>query len=120
MATKRENSQLNQRETYSPIADIKPIETLEPIKPVNTVNSAEKQANDPPFLSDLPYDFRRSVPTIKINVFVYSHDEKERFIMVDMRKHQEGQQIEENMILKEIRRSSIVVDYKDRIFQISR
>ena len=84
-----------------------------------TSNEAQ-QENAPPFLSELDYDFRRRVPEVDINVFVYSESEEDRFIMINMKKYLPGQQIDEGMSLKEIRMNSIVVEYKNKVFQIQR
>ena len=75
---------------------------------------------DIPFLNDLPFEFRQTVPKFNINVFVYSQHPEERFIMIDMVKYKPGQQIKEAMLLKEIRPNSLVVDYHNRAFQIER
>ena len=83
-------------------------------------NSEVHQENAPPFLSELDYDFRRRVPEININVFVYSEIKEDRFIMIDMKKYLPGQQFSSGMKLKEIRLNSIVVEYENRVFQIKR
>jgi general secretion pathway protein B len=83
-------------------------------------NSEVHQENTPPFLSELDYDFRRRVPEININVFVYSEIKEDRFIMIDMKKYLPGQQFSSGIKLKEIRLNSIVVEYKNRVFQIQR
>jgi len=75
---------------------------------------------DIPFLSDLPFEFRQTIPKFNINVFVYSQHPEERFIMIDMVKYKPGQQIKEAMVLKEIRPDSLVIVYQDRAFQIER
>ncbi len=75
---------------------------------------------DIPFLSELPSSFRRTVPDLKINVFVYSESPDERFIMTDMKKYQVGQQLESGIVIKEIREDSLVVEYKNRIFKFKR
>lgn len=85
--------------------------------PVPVVSNKE---NNPPYLSEMPYEFQLSVPNININVFVYTEYPESRFIMVDMQKYQQGQQIDKDMKLHEIRSNSIVVEYKDKIFQIQR
>ena len=79
-----------------------------------------QQENVPPFLSELDYDFRRIIPEVDINVFVYSEIKEDRFIMIDMKKYLPGQQLDSGMKLKEIRLNSIVVEYKNRVFQIQR
>lgn len=73
-----------------------------------------------PYLSELSYEFRSSVPEFKINVYVYSEKEQDRFIMINMRKYQTGQEINNGMILKEIAMNSMVFEYKNQIFQINR
>jgi len=73
-----------------------------------------------PFLSELPSEFRSTVPELKINVFVYSRQPAERFVMIDMVKYTVGQQIKDSITLKEIRFDSLVVEYNDRIFRIKR
>lgn len=73
-----------------------------------------------PFLSELPSSFRRTVPDLKINVFVYTEKPDDRFIMVNMQKYQVGQQLESGIMIKEIREDSLVVEYKNKIFKIRR
>jgi len=80
----------------------------------------EKQTNDFPFLSELDYDFRRKVPDMDINVYVYAEKQQDRFIMVNMKKYLTGQVMESGITLKEIRIDSLLVEYRHRIFQIKR
>lgn len=87
--------------------------------PINHVKSKEK-SNELPFLSELDYKFRRTVPDITINVLVYSKIKSERLIMINMTKFVAGDEIIADMELKEIRMDSIVVDYKNNNFQIPR
>jgi len=75
---------------------------------------------DIPLLSDLPFEFRQTVPKFTINVFVYSQQPEERFVMIDMVKYKPGQQIKDVMMLKEILPDSLVVDYQNRTFKIER
>jgi general secretion pathway protein B len=75
---------------------------------------------DIPYLVDLPFEFRQTVPNLTINVFVYSEHPEERFVMIDMVKYKPGQQIKDAMVLKEIRPDSLVVVYQNRAFQIER
>lgn len=92
-------------------------------KPFQVVDRLEKpgrRRNNPPYLSGLSYEFRRTVPKIRINVFVYTESEEDRMIMIDMEKYRVGDEIAEKMELEEIRKNSIVVKYKDKIFQIKR
>jgi len=80
----------------------------------------DKQLNDFPFLSELDYEFRRKVPVIDVNVYVYAEKESERFIMIAMKKYSSGQEIVSGLLLKKIRINSLVVEYKNKVFQIKR
>ncbi|MBL6986806.1 MAG: general secretion pathway protein GspB [Methylobacter sp.] len=75
---------------------------------------------DLPFLNDLPFDFRQTIPKFTINVFVYSQQAEERWVMIDMIKYKPGQHIKNALLLKEIRPDSLVVVYQNRTFQVKR
>jgi len=107
-AIKKENSPFAKR-TYVP----------RPSKD-NSVETQEQNRSNPPYLSGMSYEFRRTVPNIQINVFVYSEKEEDRMVMIEMRKYQAGMDIAKNMTLKEIRKNSIVVEYDGKVFQIKR
>jgi len=109
------------------IVEHKPLVVLVEKKPkereqaiINTKAIADKQLDDFPFLSKLDYEFRRKVPVIDINVYVYAEKESERFIMIAMKKHSSGQEIASGLLLKQIRINSLVVEYKNKVFQIKR
>jgi len=80
----------------------------------------ESKSNEPVFLSELDYQFRRTVPSFAINVYVYSENEQDRFIMIDMKKYQPGQRMDNGIVLKDIQMDGLVVEYNDRIFRIKR
>lgn len=86
----------------------------------NSIVNNQDNSNAPPFLSELDYEFRRTVPAININVFVYSKNKQESFILANMKKYLAEQEFESGMKLKEIRKNSIVVEYENKVFQIKR
>ncbi|MDD5267685.1 MAG: general secretion pathway protein GspB [Methylococcales bacterium] len=101
-----------------------PVQTLPAIAAIDKVEPNPPEAipvkKDIPFLSDLPFEFRHTVPKFTTNVFVYSNHPEESFVMIDMVKYKPGQQIKEAMVLKEIRPNSLVVVYQNQAFQIER
>ena len=105
-----------------------PVPVLQPVKPpkriikqpVAKTKPVQQQQADVPLLKELSFEFRRSVPVLNINVFVYAEDPAKRFILVNMKKFTPGQQITEGMKLKEIRHDSLVVNYKNKTFRIKR
>jgi general secretion pathway protein B len=111
-----------------PVVAVTKAEQIEVVQPV--LNDVEKVVptaadivpvqKDIPFLSELPIEFRQSIPKIKINVFVYSQHPEERFVMIDMVKYKQGQQIKEALSLKEILPSSLLMVYQNQEFQIQR
>ena len=104
--------------TTKPIAAVKapPTKTA----PAPTQVKPKKAEKEYPLLKTFPYEFKRNVPKLNINVFVYNEDPKQCFVIVDMLKYQTGQLLPGNLKLKEIRQDSLVVDYKKRIFRIKR
>ncbi len=72
-----------------------------------------------PLLSELPLEFRRQVPKLNINVFVYAEDPPQRFVIVDMVKYRTGMNIQK-IQLKEILSDSLVVEYMGKTFRILR
>jgi general secretion pathway protein B len=116
-----------------PLADKKPV--LAPVKPEEIIpepapNATAEMPVEPvksvaenkgiPYLSELDPEFRRTVPELKINVFVYSEQSSDRFVMIDMVKYTVGDRIKESVTLKEIRSDSLVVAYNNHIFRIKR
>ena len=93
---------------------------VEPVKIVEKKSEAVAENKTIPFLFELPPEFRHTVPELKINVFVYSEQPAERFVMIDMVKYTVGQRINDSIMLKEIRSGSVVVEYNGQTFQIKR
>ncbi|MCK5830958.1 MAG: general secretion pathway protein GspB [Methylococcales bacterium] len=95
-------------------------DTVAPLKITSNLKQQSKTTTTIPYLSDLSPKFRLSVPDILINVFIYVEKEENRLIMINMKSFRVDQEIINNMILKEIRKKSIVVEYKNKTFQIRR
>jgi general secretion pathway protein B len=93
---------------------------VEPALNVEKKLAAAPESKTVPFLSELPQEFRLTVPEFKVNVFVYSEQPAQRFVMVDMVKYTVGERIKESLTLKEIRLDSFVVEYNNRTFRIKR
>ena len=114
--TKAVDNQQTIKKENSPFAK----RTYVPPSTTDYVETVEQNRSNPPYLSGMSYEFRRKVPHIQINVFVYSEKEEDRMVMIEMRKYQAGMEIAKNMILKEIRKNSIIVEYDGKVFQIKR
>ncbi|MGR9115814.1 MAG: general secretion pathway protein GspB [Gammaproteobacteria bacterium] len=73
-----------------------------------------------PYIFELPYELRKQIPPLTINVFVYSERAADSFVMIDMKKYKIGQRIKDELEVEEIRSHSLVLRYRDRVFQIKR
>ncbi len=106
------------------VSNVKPVTITHPkTKPIPEIISEhiQKPAKSKlPFLSELDFEFRRKVPDLDINVFVYSENQDDRFIMINMQKFTSGEEITDGMNLIEIRMNSFVVEYRNKTFQIKR
>lgn len=95
-----------------------------PPLPVNVALAIDDNENieteNIPDITELSYRLRTKVPLININVFVYTENENERFIMLGMDKYVAGEMIKPGLLLKEIRVDSIVVEYEETVFKIKR
>lgn len=102
-------------------------EYIQPVQDVTDIALAEDQKPEPPphainkipYLSELPNDFRQSVPKMSINVFVYANDPAERFVIINMVKYRAGQQTKDQVDIKEILPKSLVLNYRDQTFQLA-
>ena len=104
-----------------------PIMPLQPIAPpksepvineVKTTENAPINDNKLPFLRDMPDEFRQLVPKMKINVYAYSQNPSERFVIINLIKYKTGQQTQDAVEIKEINPNSLVVKYRDQSFKI--
>jgi general secretion pathway protein B len=73
-----------------------------------------------PFLREMPSTFRRNIPNVNINVFVYAKDPDERFVIINMKKYRTGQKIADELEVAEIKSDSLVLRHNNITFQIKR
>ena len=88
--------------------------------PPTPAGSTRQPAGSIPLLRKLPSAFRRKVPTMTINVFVYSERVKERFVIINMAKYRTGDKIENGPVLESIRPDSLVLRLEGQRFRVER
>lgn len=96
-------------ERHSAASEMPPAEPATPIAPSRI-----------PFLEELPYEVRQSIPKLTVNVFVYSPNPSESFVVINMEKYKTGQLTKDLVELKEIRADSLVANYHEHTFRIGR
>ena len=111
---------INSAEPYTsrpPAAENKPITVDQPPARVSNEPDTSKEI---PFLQNMPPAFRRNVPDLNINVFVYAKNPDERFVIIDMKKYRTGQETTNGLEIKEINSNSLTLRYQNRTFKIKR
>lgn len=73
-----------------------------------------------PLLRDLPADFRATVPPINLDVHVYATSAADRFVLINMKKYHEGDQLAEGPRIEEITEEGVVMNYQGQLFRIAR
>jgi general secretion pathway protein B len=116
------NAFINRRENAQLPANQPPPEELNSApSELNAQEPAPAANHRIPFLEELPYDVRQSIPKMTVNVFVYSPEEPtESFVVINMEKYRAGQLTKDSVELKEIRFDSLVANYHDHTFRIGR
>jgi general secretion pathway protein B len=69
-----------------------------------------------PLLQEMPFEFQRTVPNVRIDALVYSEDAGGRMVFIGNHKYMEGQQVEGNLRLDKITREGVVLSYQGQQF----
>jgi general secretion pathway protein B len=71
-----------------------------------------------PLLAQLPEAFRRSVPSLAVNVHVYAEQPASRFVLVDMKRFGEDSELPNGMRIEQITPRGLVLNYQGQRFQL--
>ena len=92
-----------------------------PVAPVAPAPEIAKPAvTSVPLLRELPADFRANVPPMSLDVHVYAPSATDRFVLVNMKKYHEGDQLAEGPRIEEITEEGLVLSYQGQLFRIAR
>ena len=73
-----------------------------------------------PTLRMMSQEFQQRLPEMKVNVYAYSVDPKERFVIVNMDKYRAGQRIADGPVLQEITADSMILKFSGKKFRLKR
>ena len=79
-----------------------------------------QKINRIPTLRMMSREFQQRLPEMNVNVYVYSADPSERFVIVNMDKYRAGQRIADGPILQEITADSMILKYSGKLFRLQR
>ncbi len=69
---------------------------------------------------DLPADERNRLPVPRIDVHVFASDPARRFVLVNLRKYQEGETLDQGVKLDAISADGIVLSYQGQRYRVDR
>jgi general secretion pathway protein B len=96
-----------------------PVTAAGPTRPVAPTAPAVQPA--PAFLplvQELSDAQRRRLPPLQVNVHVYSETPQSRFVMLDLRRHQEGATIAEGLVLEQITPEGMILRLDGERFRL--
>lgn len=73
---------------------------------------------DVPLLLEKPFEFQQSLPSISIDVHVYSDNPSRRFAMINMKKYREKDQIGQDLFLHTITPDGVVIQFRGELVKI--
>jgi hypothetical protein len=122
---KQENSEPEKVELAKPEQNNSPVG--EKKEPTITLAMPDENASKPVssvreqqyiYLFQLPFSIRKEIPKIALNIHVYDKDPDNRIAIINGVKLAVGDLIENEILLKEIVRDGIVLEYNDREFLV--
>lgn len=88
--------------------------------PAATAGSVERQRLQPPLqeLWELPDPVRAQLPALTFSFHVYADDPPRRTIIINGRRHSEGDEMPGGLRLEEITRDGVIMQFRDRRIMI--
>jgi len=83
-------------------------------------NASAEAADEADTISfwQLPQSVRDGMPEIRINVLVFAQRPEERFILINGQRLRESEELENGLVLEEIRRDRAVFSYRKYVFHL--
>jgi general secretion pathway protein B len=82
--------------------------------------SIETEPVLPPRWEDLPSEERNRLPAPRIDVHVFAREPARRFVLINLRKYQEGDTVDEGATIESILADGIVLSYQGQRYRVDR
>ncbi len=82
--------------------------------------SIETEPVLPPRWQDLPFEERKNLPAPRIDVHVFAREPARRFVLINLRKYQEGDTVDEGATIESILADGIVLSYQGQRYRVDR
>jgi general secretion pathway protein B len=121
----------NVKEPEPPPTSLAKVETLDiqspanvstPMQSLSAMPASDLTEQEPAATDwmDMPPDFRARVSRPDIDVHVYSDEPMRRFVLIDLQKYREGEQIDSGLAIDSITRSGVIFSDQGTRFQVKR
>ena len=97
----------------APVPAPRPVPVQTPTQ-APTITELPAPTNILPRLTDLPASERNALPPLKITMHVYADEPSQRFVILDGRRHGEGANPADGVVIQEIRRDGLVLSLRGR------
>ena len=89
--------------------------------PLTTDSLAPSLATDSiaPPLEAMSADFRKTLPTLNLDIHVYSERPERRFVLINSKRYQQGEWLDEGPLLESITLDGVVLSFLDQRFTIN-
>jgi general secretion pathway protein B len=81
---------------------------------------ADSLSPDAPRWDDLPANVRSGLPAPRIDVHVFAREPARRFVLINLRKHKEGDVLDEGATIDAILADGIVLSYQGQRYRVGR
>ncbi|MES9903142.1 MAG: general secretion pathway protein GspB [Sedimenticola sp.] len=72
------------------------------------------------YFSQLPPELKQDMADLKVDVHYYQNEPEQRFVMINQLRYTEGEQLGDGLLLIEIVKEGVVMEYMNRRFILSR
>lgn len=102
------------------VQPFRPNDVIRPPAAKRNPSSGNTSTGEPPMLSTLPSQFQSMVPKLAINAQVYSAVPAQRFVVINMKRYNEGQSTSEGVNVLSIRQQDIIFSFQGQRFRLGR
>ena len=78
--------------------------------------NAEPKNKTLPTFAQLPSALQSEIGDLTLNVLVFAEQAADRFVLINLRRYNHGQQLTDQLVVAEIRADGVVLDYAGRLF----
>lgn len=97
-----------------------PKPTMKPAAILPDLEQSETEPVLPPRWQDLPLEERNNLPAPRIDVHVFAREPARRFVLINLRKYQEGDRVDEGATIESILADGIVLSYQGQRYRVDR